>query len=41
VPGTGGAFEVTVNGQQVYSKKAAGKFPDLNDLNESIRKFLK
>jgi selT/selW/selH-like putative selenoprotein len=41
VPGTGGAFEVAVNGQQVYSKKATGKFPDLNDLNESIRKFLK
>jgi len=41
IPGVGGAFEVSVNGQPVYSKKATGKFPDLNDLNELIRKFLK
>jgi len=40
VPGAGGAFEVTVNGKQVYSKKATGKFPETNDLKESIRKFL-
>jgi predicted Rdx family selenoprotein len=32
---------VTVNGQQVYSKKATGVFPELNDLKESIQKFLK
>jgi selenoprotein W-related protein len=41
VPGAGGAFELTVNGQQVYSKKATGRFPELNELNETIRKFLK
>jgi selenoprotein W-related protein len=41
VPGAGGAFEISVNGQQVYSKKATGVFPEMNALNELIRKFLK
>jgi len=41
VPGAGGAFEVSVNGQQVYSKKATGAFPELNALKEAIQKFLK
>jgi selenoprotein W-related protein len=40
VPGAGGAFEITVNGKQIYSKKATGKFPEVDDLNEVIRKFL-
>jgi selenoprotein W-related protein len=40
VPGAGGAFEITVNGKQIYSKKATGKFPEVDDLNEEIRKFL-
>jgi selT/selW/selH-like putative selenoprotein len=41
VPGANGAFEVSVNGQDVYSKKATGVFPELNSLKESIQKFLK
>jgi selenoprotein W-related protein len=40
VPGAGGAFEVTVNGKQIYSKKATGKFPEVNDLKAEIQKFL-
>jgi selenoprotein W-related protein len=40
VPGTGGVFEVNVNGKQVHSKKATGKFPEINDLNMEVRKFL-
>ena len=40
VPGDGGVFELTVNGQQVYSKKATGKFPDTEELNQTIQKFL-
>ena len=40
VPGAGGAFEVTVNGKQIYSKKATGKFPETNDLKMEIQKFL-
>jgi len=27
VPASGGAFEVTVDGEQVYSKLATGRFP--------------
>jgi selenoprotein W-related protein len=41
VPGAGGAFEVNVNGSQIYSKKATGVFPELNALKEEIQKFLK
>jgi selT/selW/selH-like putative selenoprotein len=41
IPGDRGAFEVTVNGQQIYSKWDTKKFPELNDLKESIQKFVK
>jgi selenoprotein W-related protein len=27
VPGVGGAFEITVDGRLVFSKKALGRFP--------------
>jgi selT/selW/selH-like putative selenoprotein len=40
VPGAGGAFEVTVNDKLIYSKKAAKKFPETNDLKDMISKFL-
>jgi selT/selW/selH-like putative selenoprotein len=40
IPGERGAFEISVNGKQVYSKWQTGKFPEMGDLNESIRKFL-
>jgi selT/selW/selH-like putative selenoprotein len=41
VPGEKGAFELTVNGQKVYSKWETGKFPELNDLKETIQKLIK
>lgn len=28
IPGSGGVFEVTVNGEKVYSKLETGDFPD-------------
>jgi len=28
IPGSGGVFEVTVNGEKIYSKKETGQFPD-------------
>ncbi len=28
VPGSGGCFELTVDGRQLYSKLATGEFPD-------------
>ena len=40
MPGSAGAFEVTVNGKQIYSKKATGKFPETGDLKAEIQKFL-
>ena len=36
IPSKGGRFEWTVNGDLVYSKKATGRYPELNDLKEAI-----
>ena len=38
IPGGGGVFEVEVNGQLVYSKKASGKFPDEQGLVVDLQK---
>lgn len=32
IPGSGGVFEVTVNGDIIYSKKVTGKFPKSDEL---------
>ncbi|MBO0960185.1 Rdx family protein [Neobacillus sp. MM2021_6] len=32
IPSSGGAFEVTVNGEKVYSKLDTGIFPDTKEL---------
>ncbi|MBI3570082.1 MAG: SelT/SelW/SelH family protein [Gammaproteobacteria bacterium] len=37
VPGTGGIFEVRVDGETVFSKKQAGHFPESNELKQLIR----
>lgn len=37
VPGTGGVFEVAVDGQVVWSRKAEGRFPGLKDLKQRVR----
>lgn len=36
IPGHRGVFEVTVNGDLIYSKKATGKFPELSDLKRKV-----
>ncbi|MCM3567739.1 Rdx family protein [Neobacillus mesonae] len=36
IPSSGGVFEVTVNGEKVYSKKETGLFPDTEEI---IRKL--
>ncbi len=40
VPSSGGAFEISVNGQKIYSKLETGKFPDeralLNEMDAKI-----
>ena len=36
IPVSGGAFEVTVNGEKIYSKLDTGMFPDTDEIIEII-----
>ena len=36
-PGSGGIFEVTANDQNVWSRKQAGRFPDITELKQRVR----
>ena len=38
IPGSGGCFELTVNGELLYSKLATGKFPDENAIVDVVGK---
>ncbi len=40
VPSGGGRFEVTVNGELVYSKVATGHFPELSEVQQQVRGML-
>lgn len=40
VPGSGGQFEVEVNGETVFSKKAEGRYPEIRELKEAINRRL-
>ena len=37
VPSSGGCFEVSVNGKQVYSKLQSGQFPDPDAVLKAVR----
>ena len=37
VPGTGGIFVVSVQGEVVWSRKAAGRFPEITELKQRVR----
>jgi len=37
VPGTGGTFEVRVDGELVWSRKEAGRFPESRELKQRVR----
>ena len=37
VPSGGGAFEISVNGQKIYSKLETGEFPDFNAILKSVK----
>ncbi|KAA5540592.1 SelT/SelW/SelH family protein [Adhaeribacter rhizoryzae] len=37
VPGTGGVFDVRLNGELIYSRKEAGRFPEAKELKQLIR----
>jgi len=34
--GVGGAFEVSINGEQVYSKLATKNYPDLTEIVKAV-----
>lgn len=36
-PGTGGVFEVTANSVVVWSRKEAGRFPEITELKQLVR----
>jgi selenoprotein W-related protein len=37
IPGTGGVFDVTVDGKLVWSRKVEGRFPEMKELKQRIR----
>ena len=41
VPSMGGCFEVTVNGELIYSKLKTGQFPDEKEMIDQIATKLK
>ena len=36
-PGSGGVFEVHVNERLIWSRKEAGRFPDIKELKQRVR----
>lgn len=36
-PGTGGVFDIRVDGNLVWSRKEAGRFPDIKELKQLVR----
>jgi selT/selW/selH-like putative selenoprotein len=36
IPGSGGQFEVTLNGKMIFSKKALGRYPEPGEILELI-----
>lgn len=36
-PGTGGIFDVHLNGQLIYSRKTEGRFPESKELKQLVR----
>ncbi len=36
-PGTGGVFEVRVNGDLIWSRAEQGRFPDIKELKQLVR----
>lgn len=36
-PGSGGIFEVSADGQKIWSRKEMGRFPDIKELKQAVR----
>jgi selenoprotein W-related protein len=41
IPSKGGCFEISINGELIYSKLETGKFPDEKSILETVRKRVK
>jgi selenoprotein W-related protein len=37
IPGTGGILEVRLNGERIFSRKEAGRFPEAKELKQLVR----
>jgi selenoprotein W-related protein len=37
IPGTGGIFDIRANGDIVWSRKTAGRFPDIKEIKQLVR----
>lgn len=37
IPGSGGIFEVRLNGERLWNKKTAGRFPEPKEIKQLIR----
>jgi selenoprotein W-related protein len=37
IPGTGGVFEVQVDGETIWSRKAEGRFPEAKEVKQRVR----
>ncbi|MGH9657731.1 MAG: SelT/SelW/SelH family protein [Bryobacteraceae bacterium] len=37
IPGTGGVFDIRADGELIWSRKDAGRFPDMKELKQSVR----
>ncbi len=37
IPGTGGVFEIRIDGQRVWSRKEQGGFPEIKQLKQLVR----
>jgi selenoprotein W-related protein len=37
IPGTGGVFEIAVDGELIWSRAEQGRFPDIKELKQLVR----
>ncbi len=40
IPSQGGVYEIKVNGQEVFSKKELGRFPDPDEVEVAVEKLI-
>lgn len=40
LPSTGGIFEITANGELIWSRKTMGRFPEITELKQAVRDII-